>query len=765
MVPRVLKAVRAVPRVGLAAYAMVASACLFGLVTLRAERLAAPNLNDGVVHAQMVRYIDRKISLGEWPLTGWYPFYGLGYPLLQHYQAAPAFLTALLGHVIGDNTAHAWTLYLLLSLWPIVVYAAARLFELDRLTSACAALLSPMLTSAISLGYEHGAYVWQGFGVWTQLFGMWALPLSWALTWRAVSRGGSLLLASLALTATVTLHFLTGYQALAAMGIWVLMGAPSGLLRRAVRAAVVGVVALLASAWVLVPLMSDGVYAATSATNKSSVDFNSYGATKILSWLIHGDVYDFGRAPVITVLAAVGVVVCVARWRKLPAAMALLGITIFAFLLWFGKPFWGSVLRLLPGASSLYFSRFIMGVHLAGILLAGIGLAALVRGMHHLASWVWTHVPERIPGRVVVPVLLGSCVLLLFLVPAGRSVQRYDESGRDQINYEMLMDATSGAQVRQLATEATAHGGGRIYAGSRNGWGQQYKVGQVPVYALLNDDDREAPGFTGRASSLSNGVESMLDPSDPRQLRLLGIRWLIYPQTQPPPAGAVLVRALGPHRLYELPGPLGLISIGEIDGTVVADNMTVGSATRAFVLSGRADKGSYDAVAFAGQAPLPLTTHGTGPPGTVTAEVDKGEEGTYQAAVSMQRASVAVLKASYHGGWKAYVDGKAVPVGMVAPSFVGVPVPAGQHTLEFRFESQDHHLALILLGLLALIALGVLERRWGGSRGRRASAAAGHDPPTEESDEPEEPDVSDEPGEPEEPEPLVIASLPSPDGP
>ena len=764
MLARALKTVKAVPRVGWAAYAMVASACLFGLVVLRAERLAAANLNDSVVHAQMVRYIERKISLGEWPLSGWYPYFGLGYPFLQHYQAAPAFLTALLGHVIGATAAHAWTLYLLLSLWPIVVYAAARLFELDRLTSACAALLSPLLMSAISLGYEHRAYVWQGYGVWTQLFGMWALPLSWALTWRAVSRGGSLLLACLALSATVTLHFLTGYQALAAVGIWVLIGAPSGLLRRAWRGAVIVVVSLAASAWVLVPLMSDGIYAANSVTNKGLVDFDSYGAPKILTWLVHGDVFDFGRAPVITVLAAIGAVVCAARWKKLPAAKVLLAVTAFSFLLWFGKPFWGPLFVLLPGSSNLVFSRFIMGVHLSGILLAGIGLAALVRAVHHLAGRAWARVPERVPGRVVVPVLLGSCVLL-FLLPAVRSVQSYDDSGREQITYQLLADATSGAQVRQLAAEAAAHEGGRTYGGSRNGWGQKYTVGQVPVYAVLNNDDREAPGFTERAPSLSNDVESMLDAANPSQLRLLGIRWLIYPETQPPPAGAVLVRALGPHRLYELPGPLGLISIGEIDGTVVADNMTVGSATRAFVLSGRADKGSYDAVALAGQAPLALTTYGTGPPGKVTAEVDKGEEGTYQAAVSMQRAGVAVLKASYHGGWKAYVDGKAVPVGMVAPSFVGVPVPAGQHTLEVRFESQDHHLALMLLGLLALIVLRVLERRWGGSRGRRASPSAGKDPPTEECDEPEEPDVSDEPGEPEEPEPPVIASLPSPDGP
>ena len=87
----------------------------------------------------------------------------------------------------------------------------------------------------------------------------------------------------------------------------------------------------------------------------------------------------------------------------------------------------------------------------------------------------------------------------------------------------------------------------------------------------------------------------------------------------------------------------------------------------------------------------------------------------------MQRAGVAVLKESYHGHWKAYVDGKEVRVGMVAPSFVGALVPAGQHTLEIRFEAPDHHVALMLLGLLAFIAVGVLERRWGRRRERPAA--------------------------------------------
>ncbi len=690
---------------------MVATACLFGLVVLRAERLATVNLNDSAVHTQMVRYIGRKVEGGDWPLSGWYPFWGLGYPFLEHYQAVPAMLTALVGRVIGYDVAHAWALYLLLALWPLAVYAAARLFELDRLVAASAALVSPLLMSVSSYGYEHQSYVWQGFGIWTQLFAMWLLPLSWALTWRAVCRDGSLLWGALALTATVTLHFLTGYQALCAVGIWVLIGGRTGVLRRIRRALVLYVVALAGSAWVLVPLVSDSAWTGHSVTEIGNPDFDSYGAPTILGWLFTGDLYDAGRLPVITVLVAVGIVAAALQWRSLPAAPALLAIVTFSFLLWFGRPFWGGLTALLPGGDALLLHRFIMGTHLAGILFAGLGLAWLFRLGYRLAAGPFfqgTRAVRR--GASVVPLVLASAVFAL-LVPAAQGIRDFDQRGALQIAFQRSQDAVSGEQVRTLARDAVSRGAGRVYGGSRNNWGQTYTVGQVPVYAVLNALDVEAPGFTLRAASLSVDVEGYLNPDDPSQLRLLGIRWLIYPESRAAPAGAALVRALGVHRLYELPGITGLVAVGDISGVVAADNRTVGRATLGFLQSGRADRGSYDAVAFQSDPVLALTApQGGAAPGTVLRSFENGDDGRYRADVSLTRPGVVVLKVSYHGRWKAFVDGAAVPIGMVAPSFVGVPVPAGNHTVQFRFVSADRHVPLLLLAVLAFTALFLGER-------------------------------------------------------
>ena len=57
------------------------------------------------------------------------------------------------------------------------------------------------------------------------------------------------------------------------------------------------------------------------------------------------------------------------------------------------------------------------------------------------------------------------------------------------------------------------------------------------------------------------------------------------------------------------------------------------------------------------------------------------------------------------------VDGvKAKPV-MLAPSFVGVEIPAGTHTIAFHYQSYPSYPLLITIGAFTLIGLGAWPRR------------------------------------------------------
>ena len=165
--------------------------CAFGLWILHSETRPAANLNDSAFHLQMVRWASTQIHEGRIPLDGWFPDLTLGSSFFHHYQSLAETLTAYTAVATGvsDQTAYLWFLYLLLALWPLSIYWSARLLGWARWTAAAAAAVSPLLVSAGGYGYEHGSYTWQGYGVYSQEWAMWLLPLAWGFTWRAVSRG------------------------------------------------------------------------------------------------------------------------------------------------------------------------------------------------------------------------------------------------------------------------------------------------------------------------------------------------------------------------------------------------------------------------------------------------------------------------------------------------------------------------------------------------------------------------------------------------
>ena len=258
-------------------WSIVAAAAGWNLVSLRALTLGVAYLDDNSVHEQMVRFATAQLRAGHLPLTSWFPFLGEGSPQFLHYQSLPAILTGLVGLAVGPDVAFRWSLYLLLSLWPISVYLSARAFGAGRPAAAASAAMAPFLVSATGVGYEQHAYVWTGFGVWTQLWASWTLPLAWGWSWRAIRDGRGYLAAILLTALTVALHFETGYLALSMLLVWPLVaGRP--LVARLRRAAVLLGGSLLAAAWVIVPLVEQRRWAAVNEPLQGSGLVNGYGA-------------------------------------------------------------------------------------------------------------------------------------------------------------------------------------------------------------------------------------------------------------------------------------------------------------------------------------------------------------------------------------------------------------------------------------------------------------------------------------------------------
>ena len=529
---------------------------MWGLWELRPELRAVPYLDDSSLHQQMVRVAASRIRQGHLPLTSWFPYLGLGSPQYLHYQSLPSMVSGALGAVFDPDAVFRWSLYLLLALWPISVYWGGRLFGLGRWTAAAAAAVSPFLASAAGIGYETKAYVWVGYGVWTQLWAAWTLPLAWGFTYRALSSLRAALPAVLFVMLTVALHFETGYLAFVPLVVWPFL-VPSDLWRRLGRALVVGVAALLASAWVIVPLLDQSHWAARNQVLGGTGLENGYGARQMLSWLFGGQIYDAGRWPVVTILVGVGLAVCVARWRTSVAGRALVSIWVVTLLMTFGRTTFGSLYRIVPGSSDIFIRRFQMGLQLSGILLAGIGVVFLGRLVLDAALRLF---PEERRTWAAEPagrgLVAAACIvaLVIVLAPAWSALDSYDGHNATNIGLQAGADAQQDPQIDRLLAYVRAHPQGRVYAGLPTNWGQDFLVGAVPVFKYLESKNVDEVGYTLRTASLMTDPEYFFDESNPGDYPLFGIGYVITAGHDGAPGPGAAGRLLG-HLLPVGPPP------------------------------------------------------------------------------------------------------------------------------------------------------------------------------------------------------------------
>src|SRR5580698_402147 len=683
-------------------WSIVAAAVGWNLASLRALTVGVAYLDDNSLHEQMVRFATARLRAGHLPLTSWFPFLGEGSPQFLHYQSLPAIVTGLAGLAVGPDVAFRWSLYLLLSLWPISVYLSARAFGAGRPAAAASAAMAPFLVSATGVGYEQHAYVWTGFGVWTQLWASWTLPLAWGWSWRAIRDGRGYLAAVLLTALTVALHFETGYLALSVLLVWPFVaGRP--LVTRLRRAAVLLGGSLLASAWVIVPLVAQRRWAAVNEPLQGSGLVNGYGARAVLGWLVSGQLLDHGRLPVITVFAALGFALAWLAWSSDTDARALLAAFAVSLLFAFGRTTFGSLVTVIPGSADLFFRRFMMGAQLTALLLAGRGAAWLAARCVRLFEARVSRWPTRLSPAVV----LVAAVALL--TPAWLQLGAYYRVDDAGIAAQRQTDITEGADLHRLIAVIQRDGGGRTYAGMPSNWGAAFTVGTVPVFKYLESRDVDEVGYTLRTASLMTDPEYFFDDSDPSDYRLFGIRYLILPAGGQPPVRARLAMRSGPYWLWTIDGT-GYVQAGRIVGEISANRTNVGARSVPLLRSGLAADGAYLGVRYGsgggGSGRLP-TVRSQSSAGEVSAERADLDDGVASATVRMRRPGVAVLSASYDPGWTATVNGQRQPIRMVAPALVAVDVPAGTDHVVFRFHGYGDYPALLALSGLTLAMAAV----------------------------------------------------------
>jgi len=693
-------------------YALLAMILIASAIALSPElTITRVDLNDNVMHYPLVADMVDTIERGGNPFDGWSPEWVLGYPVPRTYQPLGHLLVALtyfaLFKSVSLMTVFVWVRFLSVALLPLTFFITARLLSLSRLTAAAAALLCPFISTPGLYGLEYGSYLWAGSGLFTQAIATHFALLSIGFGYRAIRRGRLLAVTGLLVGLTFLAHFIYGYIAALTICLLALMPDVESRAVRLGRTLWVGAAALAISAFELIPLLKDSPIINHSRW-ENPWKWDSFGAAQTLKWLFSGELLDHGRLPVLSGLALAGVAFYFRdRWTKhlkYPArTFVMLGAALW-ILMFFGRPFWGPVLSLVGVSPDMQLHRVIGGAQIFLILAAAIGLAC-----------AWRELAR-------VHVALAAVVTAVLFVPMVR------ERGQYLVNNKNWGETNLAAYHRDQpyihsAIQIAKDRGGRAFSGIPLLWGGTFKIGDVPFYSFMSVARQPALSFMYHSMSLTSEIMTRFNDQSPAEYQLFNIKTVIAPVNVLLPDFLKQVDLDGPFRVMAAPGD-GYFDVVDVFYSVKTDKSDFYDIVDRWLQSPWVRQRQHLLLDFFGDADPsfphldPNAALPAAPafpyPGSVLADSVSDNTGNgriYRAQIEALRQSFVLFKMTWHPNWRAFVDGQPVQTVMLSPGFVGIPVKAGRHSIECRYQPEAWKAWLGIAGIFLVMIAIVGERR------------------------------------------------------
>ena len=670
--------------------------------------VAVPSNNDDATHFLLIQRASEALANGENVLDHWVPQLELGFPWFIYYQPLPALLVVLLHRalfgLVDLLTVFNAVRYVLLVGLPITVFWSLRRMGVAAAGAAMAAAASPLLSGDFRYGFDYDSYIWRGFGMFTQLAAMHLSFVTVAVAWSALRsrKRSDIVWLALALAALVLTHLIYAYMMAMTLGVLAIVGSESreDIVRRVLRLVYAGIPAAALSAWLWLPFIAQPAFLGASPYLQAE-KYDSYGAAKILGWLVSGDLMDHGRLPVITALTALGIVAAIFL-RRTPLARTALVLFVLWLVLYFGRPTLDGLVSLFPMHDGLLLHRFIGSVELFAIVLVGIG-----------AAWAYELATSSLPSSLRLSprlrLALAGVVALLVLAPA--MVERasfYASNATWMRQTQAAID--SDVDARTILSSLRTRPAGRVFAGLRStGYGplmdfaipfNSVRFSDLLVYSAI-------PVVAAPYSSLSLNADLMWDFAidRPEDYQLLDVRYVVAPSGTAMPAFLQPITRTTRYVLYAAPTTGYAVYGAIVDREVLSTQRGLFAVNRpwfngADVAALRFHRFDFpaasDGATAAGEAagcPRPAYTY------------ERVQPSRIDVVVGCPVASSLVFKVTYHPNWHVTVDGHDADTFMVSPSFVGVSLPAGDHFVTAEYRSTPIKTPLFALAVLVLVAM------------------------------------------------------------
>jgi len=679
---------------------LVAVPALFTAIGLISElTIPAPSLNDDMLHYLFIQRASDALTNGESIFDHWLPQIETGVAQFFYYQHLPAlFVVGLQRMSLGTLdllTTFNLVRYVLLVGFPLTVFVSMRMMKFSTAAAALAAAASTLLAGNFRYGFEYDSYIFRGWGMYTQLWAMHLSFLTVAAAYRAIHDGKRLWLAALLFGLLVLTHLIYAYMVGMAVLIITLWGLNrANLTSRLGRMAIVGVFAAAISSYMWMPFITQSAF--LNATPYLQPEkYDSYGAGTILPWLFSGDLFDHGRLPVLTVLLGAGAVATVLSRSRV--ALLSLGLFVMWLVAYFGRPTLGALTNLFPLHDGLLFHRFLGGVCLAAILLIGVGGAVV----WHLFK------PHRSTLR------LGAAVVVLLIVLAPALSERMafysDNTLFQQRSLDAVQsDADASAIIQKIETLPT----GRVFAGLPSTYGDQMRFGDLRFYNLLPFYGIESLAPPTESISLNADYIWDFDVSNEGDFDLFNVRYMIAPTGMATADFLTPILQTSRYTLYEAP------TTGFAEYVAITSRQAVPTQAALFSINLAWERThTLPGERFYMRYDYPATVAGVDAsstaacPGGGKTDFEWFRADQINLVVECSADSTLVIKTTYHPDWQVYVDGTLVPDFMVSPSYIGISLPAGKHTVEAVYRADPIKEPLIVVGAIAALLLLMLRGR------------------------------------------------------
>lgn len=669
-----------------------------------------------------------------------------GFPLSMYYAHLPQLVISLMGLMsrVGIYEAFVIIRTLLLIFMPIMFYWGARTLGFSRLQGILVAFFSQIINTDGLYGIDATSYLWRGWGLSSQLIAQFFLPVAFAYALDYLKNRKNLRKALLFSFIVAQSHigvfylFLLIFPVNFGLKLWDGLGERPMRLMRQMRLIGDGHFKLLGLlfltlAYYIVPFFLFGAY-----RNYSYWDpiwkFDSWGLNQILVWLMQGDIFDFGRLPILTSVVLLGAIwgignIGIRNLAKENKLGVLLGTLFFFFLtLFLGRATLGKAIDLLPGFSEYHLHRIILMVQFVGIFVAAWFLGEILKKLGRFGILgILIIIALPLVGYLEEPVVKYAKDNSFFI---DRSNKTYDREINDYIKIKETLKKLPKA---------------RVYAGKPGNWGRNFTLGETSLYMVLAQDGFPTLGFLPESWSPNSDIEVFFSDDNLASYQLFKVGYLVAPKDITPPNFAKLVMTSGKFNLYQIPQN-GWFSFGKSSFQVVAKKTDLLNLQRLWLGSPYFSVPDFPRVIIKGTVVnnvkgielemLDLNNYKLNgkegniwknnplQPDQALIKEDfwiKGREAEHSGGFSVNfkvnkicSDCVLVLKQSFHPNWEVLVNGEKVEAFPVFPFYTAIYIEkAGNYTVKMVYKPSGIKIILLLggLGILGLLGIRYLKLR------------------------------------------------------